>query len=158
VLLESMRLHPDRADALLQKLASTSSVRQSLTLQRAAIVAALADALREREVPVNAPVLFAHPLAVTDAARRRFNVTARAPASASPDPFAMTFDPADWDRSTAVGAPGQSESPDSPYFANLARLWSAGQTFMLAFSDRAVQANAAATLTLMPKSRSVAVP
>jgi penicillin amidase len=151
VLLESMRLHPDRADALLQKLASSSSSRGSLTLQRAAIVAALADALREHEVPVNASVLFAHPLAVTDAARRRFNVIARAPANASSDPFAIAFDPADWDRSTAIAAPGQSGSPDSAHFADLAKLWSEGQSIPLAFTEAAVQSHADVTLTLTPR-------
>jgi penicillin G amidase len=151
VLLESMRRHPDRADALLHTLASSSSSRESLTLQRAAIVAALADALREREVPANASVLFAHPLAVTDAARRRFNVIARAPATQSSDPFAIAFDPADWDRSTAITAPGQSGSPDSAHFADLAKLWSQGKSIPLAFTEAAVQSHADATLVLNPK-------
>jgi acyl-homoserine lactone acylase PvdQ len=151
VLLESLRLHPDRADALLQKLASSSSSRESLTLQRAAIVAALADALRERDVPIGASVLFAHPLAVTDAARRKFNVIARAPANVSGDPFAIAFDPADWDRSTAITAPGQSGSPDSAHFADLAKLWSEGQSIPLAFTGTAVQAHADVTLILTPK-------
>jgi penicillin amidase len=151
VLLESLRLHPDRVDALLQKLASSSSSRESLTLQRAAIVAALADALREREVPVNASVLFAHPLAVTDAARQRFNVIARAPANVSTDAFAIAFDPADWDRSTAIAAPGQSGSPDSAHFADLAKLWSEDQSIPLAFTEAAVQSHADVTLMLTPK-------
>jgi penicillin amidase len=67
------------------------------------------------------------------------------------DPPAMTFDPADWDRSTAIAAPGQSGSPESPHFADLAALWSEGKTFTLAFSERAVQAHADVTLTLIPK-------
>ena len=151
MILESARLHPDRADALLQRLAAVSSSRDSLTAQRAAIVDALAEALRERVLPATGSVLFAHPLAVTDAARRRFNVAARAPAGAAADPFAITFDTADWDRSTAINAPGQSGSPESPNFADLARLLSEGKSFTLAFTESAVQANAAATLTLMPK-------
>ena len=151
LLLESVRLHPDRADPMLQRLAAISSARDSLTAQRAAIVDALADALREREAPADGSVRFAHPLAVTEPARRRFNVAVRAAANA-PQPLpAFTFDPADWDRSTAIAAPGQSESPDSPNFADLAKLWSAGRTFPLAFTDAAVQAQAAATLTLTPK-------
>jgi penicillin amidase len=62
----------------------------------------------------------------------------------------MTFDPADWDRSTAMNAPGQSGSAESTHFADLAALWSAGQTFTLAFTERAVQTHAEATLTLVP--------
>ena len=88
---------------------------------------------------------------MTDAARRRFNVVAPAPAGAARDPLAMTFDPADWDRSTAINAPGQSGSPESPHFADLAALWSEGKTFPLAFTERAVQAHAEVTLTLTPK-------
>lgn len=150
VILESVRLHPDRADALLQRLAAASSSPDSLAVQRAAMTDALADALRGRALPVNAPVVFTHPLAVTDAARRRFNVIARAPAGAV-DAFAVTYSPADWDRSFAIAAPGQSGSPDSPNFADLATLFSEGKSFPLAFSDSAVQAHAAATLTLTPK-------
>ena len=63
----------------------------------------------------------------------------------------MTFDAHDWDRSTAINAPGQSGSPESPHFADLAALWSEGKTFPLAFTERAVQAHAEATLTLTPR-------
>ena len=151
LILEHARLHPDRADALLQTLASAASLPDSLTVQRAAIVDALADALRERARPAGAPVLFAHPLGVTAAARQRFNLSARAPAGGSANPFAITFDPADWDRSTAINPPGQSESPESPHFADLLTLWSEGKSFPLAFSEQAVQARAVSTLTLTPK-------
>jgi penicillin amidase len=151
ILLASLRAHPDRGDALLQKLAAASSLPDSLTAQRAALVDALAGALRESMLTASEQVLFAHPLAVTDAARRRFNVLAAAPAGAARDPLAMTLDAADWDRSTAIDAPGQSGSPESPHFADLAALWSDGKTFTLAFSERAVQAHADVTLTLRPK-------
>ena len=57
---------------------------------------------------------------------------------------------ADWDRSIATNAPGQSESPDSAHFADLARLWAAGEYFPLAFTEAAVTANAKSTLTLVP--------
>jgi penicillin amidase len=150
ILLDSLRVHPDRADALLHELATASSRPDSLTLQRAALVGALADALHERTPPASGAVVFAHPLAVTDAARRRFNVVAPAPAGATGDPLAMTFDAADWDRSTAINAPGQSGSPESRHYADLAALWSAGKTFTLAFTERAVQAHADVTLTLRP--------
>jgi acyl-homoserine lactone acylase PvdQ len=151
VLLESLRAHPDRADALLHELATASSLPDSLTRQRAVLVGALADALHERTPPASGAVVFAHPLAVTDAARRRFNVVASAPAGAGGDPLAMAFDAADWDRSTAISAPGQSGSPESAHFADLAALWSEGKTFTLVFTERAVQAHADVTLVLAPK-------
>ena len=151
MILEAARLHHDRADALLQKLAAVTSSPDSLTTQRAAIVDALAEALRERLPPTGGPVLFAHPLGVTDAARRRFNVTARARAGAAAEPFAMIFNPTDWERSMAISAPGQSGSPESAHFADLVKRWTDGEYFPLAFSERAVQAAAEATLTLVPK-------
>ena len=151
ILLDALRADADRGDALLQALTAASSAPDALKAQRAALVDALAEALRERALPASGSVLFAHPLGVTDAARRRFNVLAHAPAGAARDPFAMTFDPTDWDRSTAMNAPGQSGSAESAHFADLAALWSAGQTFTLAFTERAVQAHAKETLVLTPK-------
>jgi penicillin amidase len=50
-----------------------------------------------------------------------------------------------------MNAPGQSGSPDSPHFSDLAKLWEKGEMFPLAFSDAAVQANAVNTLTLTPR-------
>ena len=151
LLLRAVRLHPERGDALLQKLSASNTGGDSLTRQRGAIVEIVADALREREAPSLSAVLFAHPLAVTAAARRRFNVFARAPAGGGADPFAIAFDTGDWDQSTATNAPGQSGSAESAHFADLAALWSAGKSFPLAFTERAVQAHAATTLTLAPQ-------
>ena len=65
--------------------------------------------------------------------------------------FAAVFDVADWDRSVAQNAPGQSESPASPHFADLAKLWSEQQYFPLAFSEGAVAASSESTLTLTPQ-------
>jgi acyl-homoserine lactone acylase PvdQ len=143
------RLHPDRADKLLQKLETAQSAPGARTVQGALVVDALAEATRE--ALLSGPVIFAHPLGVTDAARRRFNIgplTPRIPAAA---PFSATFNPADWDRSSAVNAPGQSGSPDSAHFTDLAKLWVSGESVPLVFSDRAVQANAETTLTLVPR-------
>jgi penicillin amidase len=64
--------------------------------------------------------------------------------------FREILDLADWDRSVATNAPGQSGSPDSSHFADLARLWAAGEYFPLAFSGRAVAANTESVLTLLP--------
>ena len=65
--------------------------------------------------------------------------------------FRQLVDVADWDQSVATNAPGQSEWPASPHFADLAKLWAAGEYFPLSFSDRAIQANAESTLTLQPR-------
>ncbi len=51
----------------------------------------------------------------------------------------------------AIGAPGQSGSPESAHFADLVQLWSEGGLFPLVFSERAVRANGETTLTLVPR-------
>jgi len=137
------RRQPARADALLRELAAESRVDR----QRAAVVNALADAM---PATTPAPTLFAHVLGIGAAARRRFNVGPLRPESADARPFAITFDVADWDRSTAINAPGQSAAPDSAHFADLARLWASGGSIPLAFSERAVQMNTETTLVLTP--------
>ena len=55
----------------------------------------------------------------------------------------------DWDRSLVTNAPGQSGSPASAHFSDLAKPWAAGDYFPLVFSDRAIQANAESTLHLI---------
>ena len=110
-------------------------------------------------------MLFEHPLAINDAARRRFAVGPfgmpgyadtimamdgpglRVERGAS---FRQVLDVGRWDRSVATNAPGQSGSPASTHFADLAKLWAAGEYFPLSFSDGAVQANTETTLTLVP--------
>jgi penicillin G amidase len=95
-------------------------------------------------------VLFVHPLAITPEARRRFNV-GPLPRARDDNSVQAVFNLRNWDRSRAIAAPGQSESPASPHFADLAALWSTGEMFSLVFTDAAVTANAEATLTLVPK-------
>jgi len=63
------------------------------------------------------------------------------------------IDVGNWDRSVVVNAPGQSEASRSPHYADLARIWSAGDYVPLVFSDAAVQANQEATLVLTPRQR-----
>jgi penicillin amidase len=111
-------------------------------------------------------VTFAHPLGISDRPARRFNVGPFAASGysetvlsiSSPGSgrsigpsFRAIFDLGDWDRSLAMNAPGQSGSPGSPHFGDLAAGWAAGQYFPFAFSDRAVQANAQNTLMLVPR-------
>ena len=111
-------------------------------------------------------VTFAHPLGVTAMARQQFNVGpfglpgyAGTVMSTYGSGFAVNggasfreiLDLADWDRSLATNAPGQSGSPGSSHFADLARAWAdGGGYFPLAFSGRAVAANAETVLTLVP--------
>jgi penicillin amidase len=110
--------------------------------------------------------LFRHPLGVTASARRRFNIgpferdgyadTVMSTGGVDLEQttgatFRMIADVGNWDRSLAMNAPGQSEAPASPHFADLAKLWSGGEYFPLAFSEAAVQANAETVLSLMPR-------
>jgi penicillin amidase len=109
-------------------------------------------------------VTFKHPLALTEAARRLFDVgpfdrpgyaeTVMATYTRSSVSIGASFseivDVSNWDRSAVINAPGQSGSPRSAHFSDLARPWAAGEYFPLAFSDAAVQANAESTLVLTP--------
>ena len=143
-------------------------------MRDALILAALADsvdrarALRADRVPPWGALhsaLFRHALAVGPAARSRFNVgpferagyaeTVMATGGAdfeqrSGASLRVILDVGDWDRSVATNAPGQSGAPASPHFADLARLWAAGEYVPLPFSERAVQEHTEATLTLQP--------
>jgi penicillin amidase len=106
-------------------------------------------------------VLFAHPLAVTDAARKRFNVgpfkvpgyrdTVFAVSRDAGPALRLVMDAGDWDRSVAINAPGQSASPRSIHFRDMADRWAAGDYVPLPFGTAAVQKAAAATLTLRPR-------
>jgi penicillin amidase len=146
-ILRLARAHPDRADALLRKIEAAGS----LTVQRALIVDAVAAAARQSAAPTR-PVVFAHPLAISPAARRRFNIGPVTPAESAGPQVGLSMDPSGWDKSAVMNAPGQSGSPGSPFFADLAQLWAAGERVALAFSEAAVQSSAASTLTLTPPS------
>ena len=137
------RAPSERVESLLRDL------RRGESNSRALVVNAIADLLRgERES--TAPVIFAHVLSVTPAARRRFDIGPLTPVRAGAEPFAIAFDSHDWDRSTAINAPGQSEWPESGHYADQARAWAAGESITLPFTDAAVQAAAESTLTLRP--------
>ena len=64
--------------------------------------------------------------------------------------FSEIVDVSNWDRSVVTNAPGQSGSPRSAHFSDLAKPWAAGEYFPLVFSDAAVQANTESTLILQP--------
>jgi penicillin amidase len=106
-------------------------------------------------------VTFRHPLGITDAARRRFNVgpfplggyestvmaTEGATEATGGASYRQIVDLKDWDRMVVSNAPGQSGSPSSPHFSDLLR-----QGYVvLPFSAAAVSAAGATTLTLVPR-------
>ncbi len=147
---------------VLEDAAITGKTRDQIV--RESFAAAVAEVRAE---PVDAGaaryhVTFSHPLAISDAARARFNV-GPFPMGGGPHTvqaisdrgrigpgFRAVFDVADWDRSMVINAPGQSGWPDSPHYKDLAALWAEGKTVPLAFSAAAVQAAAQSTLTLTP--------
>jgi penicillin amidase len=106
---------------------------------------------RQKPAVTDGDAIFAHGFGITPAARSRFNIGPLARPRDDDSPVRGAFDPANWDRSSAVNAPGQSELPSSAHFADLAASWSRGDAFPLAFSDAAVQASAETTLTLVPR-------
>ena len=141
---------------------------EALKASDAALLTALSTAaVRAEAEPESgyARALFQHPLAITQETRRRFNVgpfrpggyestvmslSATRNADVGPS-FRQIVDVSDWDRSVATNAPGQSEWTSSTHFADLAKLWAAGEYFPLSFSDRAVQENAESMLVLQPR-------
>ncbi len=143
--LEMARRDPERVDELIRNLSGADSLKAQQRLIADAIVKATAV---DGSPAVN--VTFAHPLAVTDAARARFNIGPLSPPRELAA-FDIIFDVADWDRTRAMNAPGQSESPGSAHFADFAKLWATGSTSELPFSQKDVDASAETTLTLIRK-------
>jgi penicillin amidase len=138
------------------------------------MIPALADAvaaakqLKGRTWGAVHSLTFEHPLAITDATRHLFGVgpfqvpgyagtvmatTGPGLSVAGGPSFRQVLDLSDWDRARVTSAPGQSESPASPHFADLAKIWAAGEEFPLPFSDTAVSRDAGATLRLVPRTR-----
>ena len=97
--------------------------------------------------------MFAHILAMSAATRQRFNLGPLPRPAGDDSPVRIVSDPRDWDRSRAINAPGQSGSPASRHFPDLATTWAAGKMVPLVYSDTAVRANTESTLTLVPKAR-----
>lgn len=172
--LAALRMPPDLVDdaasrlPLLDLLASPSRVWFGSASRRARdelLVDAL-TAAREQAGNSGAPssprMTFLHPLAISPAARERFNV---GPFQVPGDPHTilavsrdrlvgpalrMVFDVGDWDRSTAINAPGQSGWPESPRYRDHASPWLRGEQFPLLFTPTAVVADGGETLVLEP--------
>jgi penicillin G amidase len=67
--------------------------------------------------------------------------------------FREILDVADWDRSLATSAPGQSGQPLSPHYADLLPLWAEGRYFPLLFSRERIEAESKDKLLLEPLER-----
>ncbi|HUK36324.1 MAG TPA: penicillin acylase family protein, partial [Vicinamibacterales bacterium] len=142
-------------------------VEDALKARDGVMLGALASAVNPESAADagNRIVVFRHPLAITQAARRRFDVGPFSPGGDAETVMAFSkksgldvgasfrqiLDVADWDRSVATSAPGQSQWTNSPHFADLAALWARGEYFPLPFSDRAVRQHAETTLILQPR-------
>jgi penicillin amidase len=110
--------------------------------------------------------LFRHPLSVGAAARAHFDIgpfprggyTETVMATGGFDwqervgaTFSMIVDAGAWDRSVVTNAPGQSGSPASAHFADLAKRWAAGEYVPLPFGEQAIRDHTETTLTLEPR-------
>ena len=161
--LAEARVPPTLVDAYLSHV--PFDLTQALKGRDADLLASLASAAADAGDANDGGAMFQHPLAITKAARARFDVGPFRPGgyantvmSFSQKPnvdvgpsFRQIVDVGNWDRSVATSAPGQSEWTRSPHFADLAKLWAAGEYFQLSFSDRAVQQNAESRLVLQPR-------
>jgi penicillin amidase len=137
-----------------------------------ALAAAVDDERRWTSADASAPwgryhlVTFKHPLAISKRAIRRYNIgpfsvpgyagtvaaSVRTPSDRSIAPVVrVAMDLADWDRSRAVVAPGQSALPDSPHAGDLAQPWLDGTDVPLVFTEGAIAAAAETMLMLVPR-------
>lgn len=115
------------------------------------------DALRA----ARSPLTFAHPLGVFAIGQRRFNVGPY-PLQGHTDAMQTTdgrrgatvrgvLDLANWSASLITSAPGQSGSPSSPHYDDLAPLWTAGRLSNLVFDQQMAAQGTAETLRLEPR-------
>ena len=112
-------------------------------------------------------VVFNHPLDVTDAMARLFDLgpverpgdgnTVNATAFAGGSYYQVAgasyreiFDLSDWDKGVGVNVPGQSGQPQSKHYADLLPLWAHGQYFPLSFSKPTVDRETTDVLELKP--------
>lgn len=133
----------------------------NVTAARDRVLVEALTALAAADTPQPPTITFTHPLAVFEAAKRRFNV-GPLPRPGAPhallsttvraaQAFRAVFDVSDWSRSMAALAPGQSGSPASAHYDDLATPWASGEFLPLAYSAPDVKAVAVETLTLTPR-------
>lgn len=131
---------------------------------------ALADAVSEVAGEADAPtalsaaradVTFAHPLGVFAIGQHRFNVGPY-PLPGHTDAMQTTdgrrgattrgvFDLSNWSQSLIINAPGQSGSPSSPRYDDLAPRWAAGVLINLVFDQKTAAQGKAEMLRLDPR-------
>lgn len=104
---------------------------------------------------------FSHPLAVFEDAKRRFDVgtypmhghtdTVFATDGKRGPVFQAIFDAADWGLAVFTNAPGQSGSPSSRHYDDLAARWASGTYTNLSFNQSGPSSRPVQTLTLRPR-------
>jgi penicillin amidase len=62
----------------------------------------------------------------------------------------LVIDLGNWDNSCAINHPGQSGTPDSPHYRDLAPLWQRGEYFPLLYSRKAVENATETRIILIP--------
>ena len=137
ILLESLRAASRSGRCAAAEARAQLVGRDSLNAQRAALVdCARRGVARARRCRRRDPSCSRTRSAVTDAARRRFNVLARRAgrcrARSVRDDVRRGATGIARPRSTR---PGSRARPRAPHFADLAALWSEGKTFTLAFTE-----------------------
>jgi penicillin G amidase len=100
-------------------------------------------------------VEFKHPLKKAEWSRGRVAqdgdaTTVRAFANSNGASYRQVIDLADWDRSTAMNAPGESGDPSSPFYSNLLGDWATGRYHPLPFTRKAVEAATVERIRLVP--------
>jgi penicillin amidase len=170
-----------RAGRLVVSLMTSPTVewfgRDPISGRDKALIAALGAAIKELQGKVGSDMdewrwgrlhsaTFRHPLAGDPASDKLFNLGPFPRAGYGGTPFATggrgfeqnsgssyrhIIDLADWDRSVATSAPGQSGQPGSRHFDDLAKLWAEHTYFPLPFTTSAIEANTELTLTLRPQ-------
>jgi len=64
--------------------------------------------------------------------------------------YRQVIDVGNWDAATMTNVPGQSGDPRSPFYDNLLEGWATEASFPLLYSRKAIEKNAAFTITLRP--------
>lgn len=111
--------------------------------------------------PENGGLVFSHPLAVFDEAKRRFDVGPVVPRGAFDSVQALSgqkgtamrlvFDLADWNRSAFLNPPGQSGSPASPRYDDQLRQWTKDELIPLVFDQSKLADGQVERLELVPR-------
>ena len=64
--------------------------------------------------------------------------------------YREVMDVADWDRSTTMNVPGQSEQPESEFYGNLLPYWDKGEFFPMLYTRGKIDQNTSHKMTIKP--------